>query len=414
MTINLIRHPHRAARRRTRGWSRTSGRALVVLVLLVLALPDRGSASALDFAALVRDACASYPGETARLAVGDGFLQFESSTLHGEIAARDPALYRDVEMRWLALAAAMKTGAPEAEVQAQGAALADLLAAAAGTRADGSPSSLFVDALLIIVREGFEAILILTALAAYLVKVGQAEKRGLLYAGGGAAVAASLGLAALAGRALPMGGRAREALEGITMLIAVVVLFSTSYWLISKSEARRWQAFVRIQLEGALGSGRGHALFLVAFLVVFREGFETVLFYQALAGRAGGAALELSAVGFGFGLGVLLLAGIALALFRYGVRIPIRPFFAVTGALLYLLAFKFAGAGVRELQEAGLVAATPVAMPDMTLLRDWLAVYPFFEPLAAQAVLLFALVAGGLYTALAGRDPALGGVEARP
>src|SRR6185295_18746024 len=93
-----------------------------------------------------------------------------------------------------------------------------------GTRA--APTSLFVDALLIIVREGFEAILILTALAAYLVKVGQPEKRSLLWAGGGAAVAASIALAAAAGRLIPLEGVAREALEGITMLLAVVVLFA--------------------------------------------------------------------------------------------------------------------------------------------------------------------------------------------
>ncbi len=85
----------------------------------------------------------------------------------------------------------------------------------------------------------------------------------------------------------------------------------------------------------------------------------------------------------------------------------------MTGVLLYLLAFKFAGAGVRELQEANLISATPVAIPDMALLRDWLAVYPFVESLVAQGVLLFALVAGGIYTMLAGDAPALGQTEAR-
>src|SRR6185503_6303910 len=98
-------------------------------------------------------------------------------------------------------------------------------------------------------------------------------------------------------------------------------LFTASYWLISKSEARRWQAFVRTCLEGALGTGHARSLVLLAFLVVFREGFETVLFYQALAGRAAGAPLALSAIVAGLAIGSVGLAAIGFALFRYGVRI---------------------------------------------------------------------------------------------
>jgi len=143
---------------------------------------------------------------------------------------------------------------------------------------------------------------------------------------------------------------------------------------------------------------------LLAFLVVFREGFETVLFYEALAGRASGIALGMSAVSGGFAVGVVALAVIAVALFRYGMRIPVRPFFAATGVLLYILAFKFAGAGIRELQEAGWISATPAPIPDVALLRDWLAVYPLLEPLLAQAVLVLALIAGALIT-LRGATP---------
>jgi hypothetical protein len=148
--------------------------------------------------------------------------------------------------------------------------------------------------------------------------------------------------------------------------------------------------------------------------VVFREGFETVLFYQALGARAAGS-IGLSAVASGFATGLLTLAAIATALFRYGVRIPIRPFFATTGALLYVLAVKFAGGGVRELQEAGWIGVTPVAMPDLPVLRDWLGVYPFLEPLLAQALLVLALVAGAVWTLLGRAAATVGGAEtARP
>lgn len=385
--------------------------AVLGLVLALAAVPV-AHAGEPDFAALIRDAGTRYPDESARLAVGDAFLRFESSPLDTQLKATDPARYRDLEVRWLALAGAMKSGAPAAEVRAQSAALADLLAVVAGPPVAASPSSLFVDALLIILREGFEALLILTALAAYLEKIGQHEKRRLLYAGGGAAVAASLALALVADRVVPIGGAARETLEGTTMLLAAAVLFTASYWLISKSEARRWQRFVRTRLEGALGTGQARSLVVLAFLVVFREGFETVLFYEALAGRAAGAPLALSAVASGFGVGVLGLVAIGVALFRYGIRIPIRPFFAVTGVLLYLLAFKFAGAGVRELQEAGFISVTPVPLPDLPVLRDWFAVYPFAEPLAAQALLVGALVAGAVYAMVARADGRVGRTEA--
>ena len=386
-------------------------RALACVALLLL--PVVGGAADADFAAAVRAAAARHPAPDARLAVGDAFLRFETSTLHAEIAATDPAAYSDIETRWLALAGMMRVGAPAAEVRARAEELAALLErAGAGARAPVSTASLFVDSLLIIVREGFEAILILGALIAYLTKVGAADRRVLIWSGAGAAVAASVALAAVARWLIPMSGAFREALEGITMLLATVVLFAASYWLISKAEARHWQAFVRARLEGALGSGRGTALVLVSFLVVFREGFETVLFYQALALRADDVRAGLSAVASGFAVGVAVLAVVWVALVRWGLRIPMRPFFAITGALLYLLAFKFAGAGVRELQEAGWVSVTPAALPDLAALGDWLGVYPFAEPLLAQGLLLAALAGGMVWVGLVRRAPSLDGREA--
>jgi high-affinity iron transporter len=386
--------------------------AVALLVLFVGVPTTTAAASTSDLAAVIRDAAARYPATDAHLAVGDAFLRFESSPTDADLKARNPSLYTDLEVRWLTLAATMKRGAPAAEVRTQAASLADLLDRLAGAPAGGTTgSSLFVDALLIILREGFEAILVLTALAAYLVKVRQGDKRSLLYAGAGAAVAASFALAVLARRVMPVAGTAREALEGATMLVAALVLFTASFWLISKSEARRWQAFVRSRLEGALNSRRRAALFALAFLVVFREGFETVLFYEALLGRASTGA-GASAVWGGFGIGLGTLGVIAAALFRYGLRIPIRPFFAVTGILLYVLAFKFAGGGVRELQEAGLLAVTPAPIPSAPWLRDWFAVYPFVEPLLAQGALVLAVLVGGVYALLTRHGPDVGAAEA--
>jgi high-affinity iron transporter len=386
--------------------------ALTLVAALVAPLPARGTTTTSELAATIRAAAERYPAADAHLAVGDAFLRFETSPADADLKGRDPSRYADLEVRWLALAAAMKGGKPAADVRAQAEALAGILDALGGdAAATAGPSSLFVDAMLIIVREGFEAILVLTALAAYLVKVGQGDKRRLLYAGAGGAVLASVALAVLARFVMPVDGHAREALEGATMLIAAAVLFTASYWLISKSEARRWQEFVRTKLEGALSSRRRAALFVLAFLVVFREGFETVLFYEALLGRAQ-AGVGGSVVWSGFACGSLALAVIAAALFRYGVRIPIRPFFAVTGTLLYVLAFKFAGGGVRELQEAGWVGVTAVPMPDVPWLRDWLAIYPFAEPLLLQGLLVLAVVVGAVYAFTTRSGPKVGAPEA--
>lgn len=383
------------------------------LALAVVAMAAPAAATTHELATAIRGAAEQYPAPDAHLAVGDAFLRFETSPADADLKSRDPSRYTDLEVRWLGLVAAMKGGKPAPEVRAEAEALAAILDELAGDAdvATASRSSLFVDALLIILREGFEAILVLTALAAYLVKVRQGDKRWLLYAGAGAAVLASLALAVAARSVISVEGHAREALEGITMLIAAVVLFSASYWLISKSEARRWQEFVRTKLEGALTSRRRAALFVLAFLVVFREGFETVLFYEALVARASGMSAA-SAVWTGFASGTVLLAIVAVLLFRYGIRIPIRPFFAVTGILLYVLAFKFAGGGVRELQEAGWIGVTAAPIPNVAWLRDWLAIYPFVEPLALQALLVLAVVVGGGYAFVTRSGPKVGAPHA--
>jgi high-affinity iron transporter len=387
---------------------------VLVLVWALAPIPVRAAvpATVTELAASIRAAAEQYPAPAAHLAVGDAFLRFETSPADADLKGRDPSRYTDLEVRWLALVAAMKSGKPAGEVRAQAAGLAGLLDGLGGDiGGDGSRSSLFVDGLLIILREGFEALLVLTALAAYLVKVKQGDKRWLLYTGAGGAVVASLALAVIARFVMPVDGHAREALEGVTMLVAALVLFSASYWLISKSEARRWQEFVRTKLEGALSSRRRAALFVLAFLVVFREGFETVLFYEALMGRAQAAAAG-SAVLTGFVCGTALLTVVGVALFRYGIRIPIRPFFAVTGIMLYGLAFKFAGGGVRELQEAGWVSVTTAPLPDAPWLRDWLAIYPFVEPLLLQGLLVLAVVIGAAYAFATRSGPKVGAPEA--
>ncbi len=148
-----------------------------------------------------------------------------------------------------------------------------------------SPASIWsvaTQSFVTILREGFEAILIIGAILAFLVKTGQAERKRDVYWGVAVALAASLATAVLMDWLLQVTPASREALEGFVILLAVLVLFSVSYWLVSKLEHQRWQAYLRAKMQSALGAGSGLALAGVAFLAVYREGFETVLFYQAI------------------------------------------------------------------------------------------------------------------------------------
>jgi high-affinity iron transporter len=166
------------------------------------------------------------------------------------------------------------------------------------------------------------------------------------------------------------------------MLVAVAVLFSVSYWLISRVEAAKWQQFIRAKVTNALDHGGGKALALVSFLAVYREGAETALFYQALFNEGPHVGLPIS---LGIIAGFALLAVIFTLFYRYGVRIPMRPFFTVTSVLLYYMAFVFAGTGIRELQEGNLVRITLVrGVPHI----DAMGIYPSVETLLVQAVLV--------------------------
>ena len=188
-------------------------------------------------------------------------------------------------------------------------------------------------------------------------------------------------------RALPA---TREIIEGVTMLVAVAVLFSVSYWLISKVEAARWQQFIREKVNDALQHGGGRALAVVAFLAVYREGAETALFYQALLRDGAGMPIA-----FGIVVGGAVLAVLFTLFYRYGVRLPLRPFFAATSALLYYMAFVFMGKGFRELQEGNVVP--------ITVLPGWphveaMGIYPSVQTLLAQLLLLVLFVLALLKT----------------
>jgi high-affinity iron transporter len=156
-----------------------------------------------------------------------------------------------------------------------------------------------------------------------------------------------------------------------------------SYWLLTKVEVARWNAFVKTKVQDAVTSGSALALAAVAFLAVYREGFETVLFYKALlvSGGTGGLMPVLG----GMLVGSVVLAVVYVAINRFGVRLPLKPFFTVTSAFLYYMAFVFAGKAVAELQESGLVTTTFLSWAPRL---PALGIYPTVESLTAQAALI--------------------------
>ncbi|HXV85616.1 MAG TPA: FTR1 family protein, partial [Gemmatimonadales bacterium] len=325
--------------------------------------------------------------ETAGRQAIDTYLLFER--IESILRARDPAATGEVEAAFAGFRGTLAAGDGPAIQGAAQRALAALDRAEVAFGKEQPTGLLFVQSLVILLREGFEAILIVGALMAFLTRAGAAQRRrdigwGVLWA-----VVASLLTAVAFATLFRSAVASQEALEGATMLVAAVVLFWVSYWLVSKVEVKKWQEFVRTRMDRALSSRRALALAAVAFLAVYREGFETVLFYAALfasAGRGAGATLG---IGAGMVVGAALLGGVYYLMQRYGNRLPLKPFFAVTSGLLYLMAFTFAGQGVAELQEAGYVPMTPLNwVPRIPALG----IFPTAQSMVLQAVLAFALV----------------------
>ena len=354
----------------------------------VATLQYGGSATAAAFAVVRRQVDSALAGRSDKLAF-DAYLSFEQ--VETELRAKNPGLASELEAAFAWLRTRVG-GADPAELDAIRQRLLAGLERAERVVADRpSAMSLFVSSLFLLVREGFEAILIVAALMAFLAKAGATARRRDVARGAWLAVVASLVTWVLVELLFQVTPGQRETLEGITMLLAAAVLFYVSYWLLSKIEAAKWTAFVRDRMGNALSSGSGLALTAVAFLAVYREGFETILFYKALFSSAGSAGTV--SVLAGMAAGAVGLVAVYVVINQVGLRVAMKPFFAVTGAMLYFMAFVFAGKGVAELQEGRVVGLTVVeGVPRIPVLG----IYPTVESLALQSLLvILAVVALG-------------------
>lgn len=246
--------------------------------------------------------------------------------------------------------------------------------------------SVFLASFIIIFREGLEAILVIAAISAYLVRSNNKPMLKVVYLSSLFAVFASILVAIALHTIVGLSGANQEIMEGCAMLLATVMLFFISDWMLSKSESIAWKNYVEGKVQNAVSTGSSFALGFAAFLAVFREGAETIIFYQAMLADANE---RMDMVWYGLGVGMIVLAFV-FVIIRFGtVKLPLKPFFIGTSALMYLMAIAFAGGGVKELQEADIIEVTPV---DFVHSVEILGIYPTRETLVPQLVMVVVVV----------------------
>ena len=328
-----------------------------------------------------------HAGDLALAAYLDGFEPLEAV-----LGARDGTLVANVERAMGELRASIGRGAPADEVAQRVAAVEALFTAAEQALAPGASSqaSTFLGAFAILLREGLEALLIVIAMIGFLRKAERPELLRPVHAGWVGALAAGVATWWAASHLITISGAQRELTEGFGALLAAAVLLFVGIWMHGKAQAGAWQRYVREKLDKALARGSGWFLFMLAFIVVYREVFETIIFFAAMGSEGQATALIAGAA-----TAIVLLAAIAWAMLRLSARLPIAKFFAYSAALIAVLAVVLAGKGVAALQEAGMVGVTPLAgFPRSPMLG----IYPTLETLVAQGVMI-ALLALGFWVA---------------
>jgi high-affinity iron transporter len=336
--------------------------------------------------------------EQAFIEAKEGYLShFEYVEIPLRVA--DAGLTARAETKFAEIRGSISSHAPVSEIRSEIIELRGLIDDAERTLTDtglSAPSLVFGQAFVIIFREGLEAVLLISVLLGYLEAAKAGRFRKPLLIGMGAAVLATIGtFFTLQGvlQALPFG---RELLEAITALLAVVVLFWVSFWLISRMEQKRWLEFLRARAWTAASAGSATALMLVGFTALYREGFETALFYQALASFGAGLGWYIVA---GILSGAVCLAVVAWVVFRLGRRIPVKAFLSTAVILLMATSVAFLGNAVRALQEADVIGLHRWnGWPNAPIfVSQSVGYWPSRETILAQGVLTAIYLAGAVY-----------------
>lgn len=230
----------------------------------------------------------------------------------------------------------------------------------------------------ILLREGLEALLLVVAMIAFIAKTGRRDMLPYVHGGWVAALLAGFATWLLATRLIAISGATRELTEGLGGLLAAIVLVSVGVWMHGRATAAGWQRYIADNMKRVLSRRSAWFLFFLSFLVVYREAFETILFYVALWSEG-----QETAVAGGAAAGTAALVIIALALTRFARTLPIRAFFVASSWLIAVLAVVLAGKGVAALQEAGWLTVSPLPLLPRI---DWIGLFPTRETVLAQAI----------------------------
>ena len=362
---------------------------------------ERGSGGSLSLARRqLRESLAAYArgdsAEAKRLALSaylDGFEPVEAV-----LATRDGTLMRQVEQAMAGFRLAIVRGEPAPVLRARLTATEALLDRAETALAPEAESGIatFLGAFAILLREGLEALLVVIAMIAFLRRAERADALRYVHGGWVAALLAGAATWAVATYAIGISGASRELTEGFGSLLAAAILLSVGIWMHGKAQADEWRRYIATKMQGALARGSAWFLFGLAFIVVYREVFETILFYAALWTADNGATILAGGL-----TAIAVLSAIAWAMLRFSRKLPITQFFRYSALLIAVLAVVLAGKGVGALQEAGVIGVTPVpGVPRIS----FVGLFPTVEALAAQALTLAAVLLG--FRSASGARPA--------
>ncbi|MDN5849297.1 MAG: FTR1 family iron permease, partial [Nitrococcus sp.] len=312
----------------------------------------------------------------------DGFEMIER-----QLAAVNEKLMRETERRFMAVREAIDRNLSKAEVSDRiAAAQAQLDRTSAALNTDGlGPVATFSASFFILFREGLEALLIVTVLITFTRKANATTATRYIHFGWLAALAAGVATWYAASSLISFSGATRELTEGLAGILAAVILFYVGFWMHHHSQSQKWLGYIKSQVNNALDQGTVWALAFVAFISVYREIFETILFYQALWAQVTAATYLL----YGIGAAVAALAIVCVLFFRIGMKLPLSLFFRATSIVLLILSVILLGKGIAALQEAGTIDALYLELPTI----DWLGIYPTVQGIAAQvAAIVLALL----------------------
>ena len=260
-----------------------------------------------------------------------------------------------------------------------------------------APMIAFISSFSIIFREGLEAVLILGAIITYLEASRNHKFKKYVHYGIGLAIGATAVTWVIASYIIEISGANRELIEAIAALSATAVLFYVSFWILNKLEHKRWMEFVKAKVFQASAAGGTSVFIMLSFFTVYREGFETVLFYQAMFSFA--KYMEFY-VGLGFILGIVSLLGIYFGFRKLGKRLPLRALFGLTMGIGAYLSIAFLGNAIREFQVLDFIPYTSMlgTIPRLDInVATMTGIYPTLETTVGQIVLLAVYLVASLY-----------------